>query len=321
MSVLPGVHRVELPLPFSLGSINVYFVETRSGHLLIDCGMDTPECFDALDRARADLGIGWSGVTNVVLTHMHPDHMGLAPRVLALSGAKLAMHPRDMELLATLAGDSAKPDWGHLAMLRAGVPEDLIGRVERAFVNVRRSFRELQPDVLLRGGERISASHGDLEIIWTPGHSPGHICLYQTTSRALFAGDHMLERISPNIGWLPEADPLHDYLQSLKSLAGFEIDLILPSHGEPFSGHRDWIARALEHHEERCRTVLSLLGENALTAHELTLKMWDRELSSFDYRFAVFEVLAHLEYLYNREEVGTFRDGAGLRWTSCNRRL
>jgi len=113
----------------------------------------------------------------------------------------------------------------------------------------------------------------------------------------------MLELISPNIGWHPERDPLSEYLNSLQELAELEIDLILPSHGAPFSGHREWIRRTIEHHEERCNRILSLLAGAPKTAATLVEQLWDRPLEPFHYRFAVFEVLAHLEYLERQNRV------------------
>jgi glyoxylase-like metal-dependent hydrolase (beta-lactamase superfamily II) len=127
--------------------------------------------------------------------------------------------------------------------------------------------------------------------------------LYGRERRVLFSGDQMLELISPNIGWHPERDPLSEYLTSLQDLERLEIDLILPSHGAPFSGHREWIQRTVEHHEERCHRILALLAAAPKTAAALVEQLWDRPLDPFHYRFAVFEVLAHLEYLERQNRV------------------
>ena len=212
------------------------------------------------------------------------------------------MHRSDALLLTqiTASDDRQRTD----EQLRsAGSPPKLVARTHRAFAEIGKNFQELQPHTLLHGGETIATAEGVLEVIWTPGHSPGHLCLYDRQRRLLFSGDHILEHISPNIGWQPEDDPLGAYLQSLRTIAELDIDVILPSHGAPFRGHRGWIANTITHHRERCERILELLQAAPKTAHELVGELWTRPLSPFHYRFAVYEVLAHLEYLRRLEHV------------------
>ena len=307
--VLPGVHLVALPLPSSLGSVNVYLVRLSDGYLLIDCGMDTAPSFQALEQALTDLGIGWKEIRQILLTHIHPDHMGLAPKVLALSGAQLLLHGLDKALLDELAAHETNLAWAGQVMSQWGTPAGLIDEITAAAGAVQKNFRRLEPDHWLSGGERIATAIGDLEVLWTPGHSPGHVCLYHAGSRTLFAGDVILEHITPNISWRPGQDALAEYLQTLENLNRIEVDLILPSHGEPFSGHRAWIRQTIQHHEERCVSILACLAEGPRTAHSMVPHLWPRTLSPVHYRFAIFEVLAHLEYL---ERQGRVRREGGL---------
>jgi glyoxylase-like metal-dependent hydrolase (beta-lactamase superfamily II) len=312
--ILPGVLMIELPLPFTLGSINVYLVQLADGYLLVDCGMETDACFQALSRAITGIGADWSEIREILLTHVHPDHMGLATRLLKLTGASLSVHTKDAEYLEELTQADQYRAWSAGVLRRSGVPAGVVSQIEAASKDIHRNFQRLRPDRLLSGGEKIIASIGELEVLWTPGHSPGHVCLYGRERRVLFSGDQMLELISPNIGWHPERDPLSEYLASLQELARLEIDLILPSHGAPFSGHREWIRRTIEHHDERCSRILTMLDGSSLTAAELANGLWDRSLIPFHYRFAVFEVLAHLEYLERQRKVsGVERDGM-VRW-------
>jgi glyoxylase-like metal-dependent hydrolase (beta-lactamase superfamily II) len=175
--------------------------------------------------------------------------------------------------------------------------------IRRALAPVQRCFRPLRPTRRLEGGESFDALHGEWRIVHTPGHAPGHVCLYDPVRRLLLSGDHVLEHISPNIGWMPGIDALGEYLASLDTLAALDVDLILPSHGAPFTGLKGWIAATRSHHQERSGNVLSALDAGPRTAHEVVLTLWTRELSPFHYRFALFEALAHLEYLRRQGRV------------------
>jgi glyoxylase-like metal-dependent hydrolase (beta-lactamase superfamily II) len=130
----------------------------------------------------------------------------------------------------------------------------------------------------------------------------------------LFAGDQMLEQISPNIGWLPDRDTLREFLDSLRELERLDVELILPSHGAPFSGHREWIHKTIAHHAERCARILALLDGASRSAAEVVNEIWERTLIPFHYRFAVFEVLAHLEYLERQGKVARISGDQIVRW-------
>lgn len=313
--ILPGVHLLELPLPFSLGIVNTYLVRLDRGYLLIDAGIDTEACFEALTRSLEGLGVNWTDIKHVLLTHIHPDHAGLCPKVLELTRAGLMMHRTEAELLASFNFDAQRAPWEDDVLVDAGVPPNMIQRIDAALADTRKNFHPLQPDRALEGGETLPTAIGPLTVIWTRGHSPGHICLYNPDHKLLFAGDQILEHITPNIGWQPDHDALGEYLASLNRLKDLDIDLILPSHGAPFHGHRDWIPQTLQHHAERCDQIEAALAAEPKTAHELVGDLWNRPLSSFHHRFAVFEVLAHLEYLKQRGRLEAKRDGSALRWS------
>lgn len=301
--VLPGVFSVQLPLPFSLGHINVYLVTLAQGYLLIDCGMDTEAGFQSLTRSLQGLQVEWSHIHQILLTHIHPDHMGLAPKLLGLTGAELLMHADDLQLLDEILAHDRHRAWTAGVLAESGAPAQVIAEMAAASVEMKKNFRKLKPDRLLAGGGILETGIGPLEVLWTPGHSPGHLCLYSRDHRALFAGDQMLEHITPHIGWQEGHNPLGEFLASLDDLAKLDIDLILPSHGAPFSGHRERIRKIVEHHAERCERILAAIGGKPTTAHEMVAELWDRPLSPFHYRFALFEVLAHLEYLERKGQV------------------
>jgi glyoxylase-like metal-dependent hydrolase (beta-lactamase superfamily II) len=313
-----GVHTITLPMPWELESVNVHLVRLDDGYLLIDSGIATEECFEALESSLEELGVKWPDIRMLCLTHLHPDHIGLSWKILELSGARLLMHRVEADYLALVAREARAPFFAE-AMLRSGVPQEMQTKMDRAMRDIRRHFHPHAPDWLLEGGENIPVRGGTLEVVWTPGHSPGHVCLYSQEHRYLISGDHILEFITPNIGWQPGADMLAQYLESLDRLRPFEVDLVLPSHGGPFRGHVQRIRETAEHHEERCGQIAAHIAGEARTAHGLVAQVWPRTLSAFHHHFALFEILAHLEYMERRGRVASqARNGGALYWSAVH---
>lgn len=301
--VLPGVWQITLPLPFELNSVNVYLVKLGDGWMLVDCGLGSAESLEELLAQLAVIGIPPPAITEIFLTHTHPDHVGQASRLLKLTGARLSMHRDELDQLLKVARSGEKPLWLNSVLERAGVPAELVSRIERSFDKIRANFQDLSPDTVLEGNEILQTAIGPLQLVLTPGHSPGHLCLYSPERGVLFAGDHLLQKITPNIGWLPGRDALADFFSSLERVIPMELECVLPGHGSPFAGHREWAVQTRRHHEERCERILSALRAGLRSAHALVSDLWARPLAPFHHRFAVFEVLAHLEYLRRREQV------------------
>lgn len=296
------IQTITLPVPWDLKSVNVHLVDLDDGLMLIDSGVATDECFQVLEAALAKRRLGWSDIHTLVLTHYHPDHIGLSWKILDLTGARLIMHRADAAYLEELARVDGVP-WYAEVMRIGGVPEDLAAGMERALRGNRPPFRTHHPDQMLEGGETLAVMDATFKVIWTPGHTPGHVCLYSPEHRVLVSGDHVLQKITPNIAWHPEHDMLGKYLKSLELLLPYEIDTVIPSHGTHFEDHRAVIHNTADHHEERCGAILKHVAAAPMTAHELVLTLWRRKLSAFHHNFAVFEILAHLEYMSRRGQV------------------
>jgi len=315
-AVSPGVWLVNLPLPFPVGSINVYFVRCPDGFLLLDCGLKTQACREKLAAALARIGITWRDVRRLVISHMHPDHFGLMAEVKELSGAEVLMHRVEAAHLLPRWRDRGVVGrhWEWLA--EHGVPASDSEEIGQASVGVAEFVETAEADRVLEDGDRLAVEGGELEVLWMPGHSPGLLTLYWRERRLYFSSDHIIEKITPNIGLFSNAqgDPLADYLRSLDRLRSIEIDQILPSHGHPFNGHHEWIAATERHHRERCGRMLAAVAEAARTAYEIVPFEWGEHLSPLNERFAVAETLAHLEYMRRRGEVESRRDGGVVKW-------
>lgn len=288
-----------------LGAVNAYLIPLdEGGWMLVDCGMDTPACWRIVTAAIEGLD-----VRRILVTHYHPDHFGLAPRLVEHTGAELWMSRAETDWLAEVATSMRRRD--PEIMRAAGTPEELIAAVDRAFDPTWKMFQAVAPDRILTGGERI----GEWEVQIHAGHSPGLVCLYHAPSRTLLSGDQMLPNTTPNIAWMPGHDCLGDYLDSLARLRAMDIGEVWPSHGEAFTGHAGWIDRTRRHHQERCDRIVSAL-ESGATPHQLTEVLWDRGLPPFKYRFAIYEVLAHLEHLAKVNVVTKVAppDGRAIQW-------
>lgn len=302
LDVAPGLTQIKLPLPFELREVNVYLLRGRGdGYVLIDTGYHAADCFETLEASLRELRVAWTDIRHIVLTHMHPDHMGNAHRILELTGgARLSMHVDEAAHLKSIA-DAGRPPWFDAMLSAAGAPLDLRDEVLAAFANIRDHTRALHPDELYRDGEMLD---GRFEVVHTPGHSPGHICLFDRPAGFFLSGDHMLPGITPNIGWLPGEDTLADYLGSLRKVEPFEVRTVMPAHGRGFEDHRSWLRETTLHHEERCAEIRGIIGENpACSAHDIVSRIWTRKLSPFHYQFAVSEILAHLVYMERRGEI------------------
>jgi glyoxylase-like metal-dependent hydrolase (beta-lactamase superfamily II) len=314
--LLPGIWRLPLPLRDSpLGHVNTYLVRTDDGYLLVDCGWDTADTLHALEGHLRALDIRLPDVRHLVITHIHPDHYGLAGRLREISSANLSFHRLERLYIESRYVDadvllSEMREWLRLN----GTPPDELDRLNRGSMSMLERVQIAFPDRTLDGGEEITTGKFAFRVIWTPGHSAGHICLYDKRNKVLVSGDHVLPHITPSVGLhvRTTSNPLADYLDSLRLIGRLDTELVLPGHGEPFHGLPERTAALIAHHQRRLDEIVGLLSNRRgerLSGYQIAAQMrWSRrrtwdELSGFERRLAVTEALAHLELLHARGRV------------------
>lgn len=299
--IAENLFRVIVPLPNNpLREINVYIIRGERS-LVIDTGFNRPECEEVLRAALAELEITHA---DFFVTHLHSDHVGLVPRI-ADAGSRIYASETDGELINFEAGNVY---WQILddLFLQFGFPKAQFGRNTdihpgRKYAHDRSiNFTYVtEDDVLEYGGYR-------LQPILTPGHTPGHMGLYDAEKKIYFCGDHILGTITPNITIeISSLNPLKDYLESLRRVDAMEVSLLLSAHGTPIPDMHARIAELLHHHEQRLNEAEYILGDQWKTAYEVARDMtWEINCRNWDEFpapqkwFATGEAISHLQHMY-----------------------
>lgn len=310
MEIVPGIYQLKLPVPMpsnQLAHVSVYLIHGNYGWLMVDTGWDTANAFNALEKQLKEIGLGFEDITQIVITHVHVDHYGLAGKLKELTKATIAMHKVEKDLIDSRYIDMADLLAEIAKLLRLhGVPEKELPRLQKASLGASKFVLPVSPDIALEGGEKIPLGTFNFEVLWTPGHSPGHVCLYEPERRLLLSGDHILPTIFPNVGLHPQSgdNPLGDYLNSLKAIERLEVDVVLPAHEYVFTNLKQRIQELYNHQKERGKAIVEVLKEGTKTAYEISRRIpWIidgvwlsyEELLPLDKRFAVMSTLAHLE--------------------------
>ena len=307
--VTPGIHWFKLPMPTegsSLAYINVYLIRGNQGYLLVDSGWNTEESFNALKKDLAEIGADFKDISQIVVTHVHPDHYGMAGRIKKLSGATIAMHHIEKEFIGPRYVSMEELLHQTDRMLIAnGVPYDEMVALRDATVGLEQYAVPTLPDKTFHDGETITTGMFTFRVVWTPGHSSGHICLYEPERKILLSGDHILPKITPNIGVHPQSieNPLGRYLKSLSEVRQLDIELTLPGHDKPFTRLRPRIDEIIRHHAHRNQEILEAIAFKPKTAYRIAREIsWGdssrwQDLPPFHKRMAIFETLAHLEMM------------------------
>ncbi|GAE24557.1 hypothetical protein JCM9140_495 [Halalkalibacter wakoensis JCM 9140] len=289
MMKLLEVEKITFDLPFLLDHVHCFLAENEEGLTLIDTGLHSTEIIKHTANKP---------INRIILTHSHPDHIGGAVSVQEKTGAKIWMTKKENDACQKLWGDSKIPLQPFYR--ESGLDEEAVENLCSVKPPIANGP---QADHFLREGDRIQFGKYMYRVIETPGHSDGLICLFNEERGVLFSTDHILQGISPNISFRQSGDqnPLGSFLESLSKIKKLEVEWAIPSHGAPFTNVKKRIEELELHHMKRLDEIHEVI-KHSMSAATVCQQIFPKYFATNQLRFALGEVLSHLEYLVNQEE-------------------
>lgn len=304
IEIAEGVLWLTMPLPFELDHINLYLIRGDGGWVVVDTGIGTTTTKSLWQRIFAQLD---GPIVGVIVTHLHPDHVGLAGWIADTYKVPFYMTQTEYFTARAFAAgrNGATNERDVLYYQRAGLDEAMIEKLTATEGNGYSSVVSPLPISYTRLKDQMELALGDNQwkVMIGRGHSPEHACLYSEQKNILISGDHILPIITPNIGAYstePDANTLDDYLNTLPKFKSLPKDAtVLPAHKLPFIGLHERVDTLLAHHHDHLNALVNAC-EQPQTAVDLLPVLFKRKLSSRNMVFAVAECLSHLNYLLNQ---------------------
>lgn len=314
MQVAEGIYQIQLPLPFPLRIVNSYVLRDGDGWTVIDAGINYPAGRAAWLAAFTELGMEPQAIRQILLTHAHPDHYGMAGWLAEQSGAPVQLAPLEQMFARTTWHEGAANEQAIVDFFQAhGMPGQLAEQVRHSMAATRAMTAPWPATSTIEPGACIQIGGRRFHAIATPGHSDQHLVFYCAQERLLLCGDAVLIKITPNVSLWPRGrpDPLADFLQSLDVMETFQVDLALPGHGPLIRAFGERLAELRAHHRERLEIMEQATGRGATAFNVCTAVFPTTALSPHQLRFAMAETLAHLEYLAG---IGRLERDGGMYW-------
>lgn len=318
IEVAPGVLWLRMALPFQLNHINLWLLEDGDGWTIVDTGLNDGATKANWERVLEGR-LGGRPVTRIIVTHLHPDHVGLAGWLVERFDVPLHMSRTDYLLCRTLVMDTGReaPHEGVRFYQAAGFPDEALAKYRERFggfgmavYRLPQSFRRLQE------GDTLAIGGREWRIVIGRGHAPEHACLWCKEAGLLISGDQVLPRISSNVSVFPtepEANPLQDWIDScvrLRELLPADT-LVLPAHNEPFRNVAKRLSDLIDGHEEGMAKLVELCREPR-RAVEVFPALFRSRITGGNYIMATGESIAHLNCLIARGAMTRERDGNGV---------
>lgn len=306
-----GIFQIPVPITDNpLGHTLVYAMESPNGLILVDAGWDDDNAWHGLNEGLNEIGHSVQDIEGVVLTHFHPDHIGLCGRVREASGAWIAMHEADYSQFEQMTAprDDEFMRFHRQNLIDAGAGDTDVAAFELADSPTPPTSPASKPDRILTDDQRIPLSGRELRAVYTPGHTPGHVCFYLEDADVMFTGDHVLQKTTPHVGAffypLEERDALAEFLDSLRRVETMDITRGLGAHGIPVDDVAARSRELVEHHEERLSHLYEAFGDEEITVWQVAERMkwykpWN-DISPMGKHMALAEAAAHLRHLVGR---------------------
>lgn len=304
--IMPNLYRIVIPLPNSpLKDLNSYVIKADNRNLIIDTGFNRGVCYEAMEKGLRALEIDLSK-TDFMLTHMHSDHTGLVSRLY--TDTSIVYFSRiDSKVFDESIDWQAMLDYA----LHNGFELEELMKAAQSHPGFKYRPRKIPELTLVDDGSIIEIGDYKLRCILTPGHTEGHICLYEEEKQILFSGDHVLYDITPHIeSWSYEVNSLENYMLSLDKVRNLPVKLVLPGHRNFFTDLQARTDELKKHHEIRAQEALEILGKKTMSAYEIAAGMtWDIDCANWEQFpvaqkwFAVGETIAHLLYLESKGQI------------------
>ncbi len=300
--VYENIYMIEVVLPNNpLKALNSYIIKGEDKSLIIDTGFNQRECIDALNDGLKELDIDIKD-TELLITHLHADHSGMAS-IFGDAGVKIYSGEVDGKLINEMTSMSY---WERFEEFKILFDLERDGVTFSEHPGYKYCLKEPVEFTFIGEGKGIQVGEYFFEVIFIPGHTPGHIGLYERNHKLFFCGDHILDRITPNIGyWGSEENILGIYFNSLAKIYSYDIDYLFPAHRNIIRDHTRRINELMFHHKERLNEILDILKEGELSVRDVAAKMhWSIRAKDWDdfpipqKWFAAGEAMSHLEHLH-----------------------
>jgi glyoxylase-like metal-dependent hydrolase (beta-lactamase superfamily II) len=303
--ILDKIYKIELPIPISLKTINVYFIN-ESPRTLIDAGIKNEASFETLKKGFETIGYGLNSIERILITHGHIDHYGQAKKLSLLSGAPIYIHSKEYGRIRSMIHSLG---FLRSIMLRNGVPKGLVNEALQFIESSQNLADPLEEAFFLDDGDAVPFKSMIWKTIHCPGHAPGLICFYWPEKKVLFTGDHLLKEITPNpvLNVYENKPPfrypsLKEYLTSLGKVEKMDISLLLPAHGEEIYDAKGLIQKIFAHHNERMDRIRFSLSKGEKTPFEIAMDLFPG-VPPFEVFLGISEAVGHLEILKEKRSV------------------